>query len=72
MPIHGQCTGCGAVEVLLDIVVGTQDLTFMGEDPKYPFGPTCEVCSDKPLGFRSATAPANWESGNTFGPINLE
>lgn len=71
-PVYGQCTRCGCVEVELVQQRGTQDLSEMGEDPKYPFGFPCEVCVDKPQDFRSATAPDNWTRGDTFGPKNKE
>jgi hypothetical protein len=39
------CLACGSVEVALDTVTGTRDLTNIGESPEYPVGHGCEVCS---------------------------
>ena len=66
MSIYGQCTNCGCVEVELTKQEGTQDLSRIGEDPKYPYGPGCEVCENKPAGWRSATAPTKWKQGTTL------
>ena len=66
MAVYGQCTNCGALEVELIKQTGTQDLSSIGEDPKYPYGPGCEVCAGKPAGWRSATAPTNWKRGTTY------
>ena len=44
-PVYGMCTACGAVEVELNRVTGTRDLSGMGESPRYPTGYGCEVCS---------------------------
>jgi len=68
-PVYGQCIQCGCVEVELDKQGGVQDLSHMGEDPKYPFGFPCEVCKHRPSGFRSATAPRDWRQGTTFGRV---
>ena len=62
----GQCTRCGCIEVKLDQCDGLQDLSAMGENPEYPYGAGCEVCKDKPLGWRSATAPDKWVAGTTY------
>lgn len=67
--IYGQCTNCGCVEVLLVKQEGVQDLSFMGEDPEYPFGWPCEVCKDMPDGWRSATAPDGWVRGTRFAAM---
>jgi hypothetical protein len=73
MPVYGQCISCGCIEVELTQQRGTQDLSSIGEDPKYPFGNGCEVCEDKPAGWRSATAPTNWKQGTTYADTpNLE
>ena len=44
-PTYGMCTACGSVEVALNRVTGTRDLSGMGESPRYPTGYGCEVCS---------------------------
>lgn len=44
-PTYGQCTGCGALEVLLRNPTGTRDLSSFGESAEYPIGYGCEVCS---------------------------
>jgi hypothetical protein len=41
----GLCTGCGSVEVELDRVTGTRDLSSIGESATYPVGYGCAVCS---------------------------
>ena len=41
---YGMCTGCGAVEVALNNVTGTRDLSGIGESANYPTGYGCEVC----------------------------
>lgn len=41
----GMCLSCGAVEVQLNRVTGTRDLSSMGEHAEYPVGYGCEVCS---------------------------
>ena len=43
--VTGKCTACGAVEVVLDNVTGTTDLSGIGESATYPTGYGCEVCS---------------------------
>lgn len=42
--VAGKCTACGSVEVLLDAVAGTTDLSSIGESATYPTGYGCEVC----------------------------
>lgn len=42
---YGLCQACGSVEVELNKTVGTVDLSYMGENPDYPTGYGCEVCS---------------------------
>lgn len=42
---HGKCLGCGSVEVMLDRVTGTTDLSSIGESATYPVGYGCVVCS---------------------------
>jgi hypothetical protein len=64
--VYGQCTNCGSVEVELVEQDGTQDLSDIGEDPKYPFGAPCEVCKDRMPGWRSETAPDGWMHGTTY------
>lgn len=42
--VAGKCTACGSVEVLLDAVTGTTDLSSIGESATYPTGYGCQVC----------------------------
>ena len=42
--VYGKCTACGSVEVALDAVSGTTDLSSIGESATYPTGYGCEVC----------------------------
>lgn len=42
---YGLCLACRSVEVALVDVIGTRDLSHMGESPEYPIGYGCEVCS---------------------------
>lgn len=42
---YGMCTACGSVEVALNAVAGSRDLSSIGESPNYPVGYGCEVCS---------------------------
>lgn len=44
-PTYGLCLCCRSVEVALDNVVGTRDLTSIGEHSDYPVGWGCELCS---------------------------
>ena len=44
-PVYGLCTACRSVEVALNQVTGTRDLSDMGESDQYPVGYGCEVCS---------------------------
>jgi hypothetical protein len=41
----GQCTCCGAIEVVLDKVHGFVDCSVIGESARYPVGYGCELCS---------------------------
>ena len=43
--VTGKCTACGSVEVLLDAVAGTTDLSSIGESATYPTGYGCEACA---------------------------
>lgn len=45
MTTYGMCTACGSVEVALNQVTGTRDLSSIGESADYPTGFGCEVCS---------------------------
>lgn len=42
---YGLCTSCRSVEVELVQVIGTRDLSYMGENDRYPVGYGCEVCA---------------------------
>lgn len=42
---YGLCTHCGSVEVALNCVTGTRDLSDIGESDTYPTGYGCEVCA---------------------------
>ena len=44
-PTYGLCLGCRSVEVELVKVIGTRDLSYMGESDRYPVGYGCEVCA---------------------------
>jgi hypothetical protein len=41
----GQCTHCGAIEVVLAGVDGYRDLSAIGESDRYPHGYGCELCA---------------------------
>lgn len=46
LPIIGQCSACGSIEVhLVGNVLRTMDLSTMGESPRYPVGYGCELCA---------------------------
>lgn len=42
---YGLCLHCGSVEVALNCVTGTRDLSDIGESDTYPTGYGCEVCA---------------------------
>lgn len=42
---YGMCLACRSVEVALNSVTGTRDLSDMGESDSYPVGFGCEVCA---------------------------
>lgn len=42
---YGMCLGCGSVEVALNRVTGTRDLSDIGESDTYPCGYGCELCA---------------------------
>lgn len=42
---YGRCTACGAIEAALVSVTGYQDLSAIGESPRYPIGYGCEFCA---------------------------
>jgi hypothetical protein len=42
--VYGKCLACGSVEVKLNNLVGTIDLSDIGESANYPTGYGCEVC----------------------------
>ena len=44
-PVYGMCTTCGSVEVALNRMTNTRDLSHVGESSHYPTGYGCEVCS---------------------------
>lgn len=44
-PVYGMCLACRAIEVELFDVIGTRDLSHIGEHPRYPVGYGCEVCA---------------------------
>jgi hypothetical protein len=45
LPLYGQCTYCGAIEVELKSYSGTKDYSAIGESSRYPIGFGCELCS---------------------------
>ena len=42
---YGMCLACRSVEVVLNRVIGTRDLSNIGESEAYPVGYGCEVCA---------------------------
>jgi hypothetical protein len=44
-PVYGMCLACRSMEVELNEVVGTRDLSSIGESDVYPVGYGCEVCA---------------------------
>jgi hypothetical protein len=42
--VYGMCLSCRSVEVALDEVVCTRDLSNIGESAEYPVGYGCELC----------------------------
>lgn len=43
--VYGMCLHCGSVEVALNRITGTRDLSDIGESDTYPTGCGCELCS---------------------------
>lgn len=44
-PTYGLCLACHSAEVALNEVIGTRDLSHIGESDAYPVGYGCEVCA---------------------------